>query len=289
MDTKEIIKRVRKIEIKSKMLVDGLVAGAYHSVFKGRGIEFSEVREYMPGDDVRTIDWNVTARLNSPYVKEFIEERDLTVYIMFDGSASGNFGSTKEKRESATELAASIMFAALRNNDNAGMLLFAGKAERFIPARKGRRHVLQMISELLRFQPVSPGTDIAHALKYMNKLAKRRCIIFILSDFLCDMNFQKELRMLARKHEIIALSIGDQRESDMPDVGYIELEDEETGEQILVNTSDKGFRKRYSEIVARQNGRVKAVMKKHGIGLVNLESGKDFERPLVRHFRERRR
>jgi uncharacterized protein (DUF58 family) len=287
--TKEVLKKVRKLEIKSKMLVEGLISGAYHSVFKGRGIEFSEVREYVPGDDVRAIDWNVTARMNMPYVKEFIEERDLIVYILFDASASGNFGSSKEKKEAAIELAASLMFAALRNNDNAGLVLFTDKVEKFVTARKGRRHVLRMLSELLGERAIGRGTDIKAALSFIRKVAKRKSIIFIVSDFMGDINYQKELQMLKAKHDVIAVGISDPRESDIPDIGYIELEDEETGEQVIVNTSDSEFRKRYRAIMQRHVNALKRTMSKYGIGLVPLVSGQDFHTGLARFFRERAR
>jgi len=286
-DTKDILKRVKKLEIKSRMLVEGLISGAYHSVFKGRGIEFSEVREYVPGDDIRAIDWNVTARMNLPYVKEFIEERDLIVYILFDASASGNFGSSKEKKESGIELAASLMFAAQRNNDNVGLVIFTDRVESFIPARKGRRHVLRLLSLLLQSKTLNKGTDIGKALGFIRKIAKKKSIIFIVSDFIADINYRKELQMLKSRHDVIAVGLTDLHESDIPDVGYIEIEDEETGEQIVVNTSDREFRKRYRSIMQRHANALKRTMSGLGIGLVPLISGEDFQMALGRYFKGR--
>jgi uncharacterized protein (DUF58 family) len=288
METLEIIRRVRKIELRNRTLVEGLVAGAYHSIFKGRGIEFSEVREYAAGDDIRAIDWNVTARLNAPYVKEFIEERDLSVYILFDCSSSGSFGSSRQKLETGAELAASLMFAALRNNDNIGLLLFTGKVERFFPARKGKRHVLSLLSNMIKFRPGSDGTDLSHPLRFISRVARKRSIIFIISDFIAPDNYEKELRILKRRHQITAIRIQDPHEAGLPDVGYIELEDEETGEQILVDTSDSGFRERYSKIIAERDSKTFRMMRKAGIDSLQVVSGEDAQGVLCRHFRRRR-
>lgn len=285
-ETKEILKKVKKIEIKTKHLVDGLLQGAYHSIFKGRGIEFSEVREYVPGDDVRTIDWNVTARMNAPFVKEFIEERDLTVYIVLDISASTEFGSEKSKKEAAIELAASLMFAALRNNDRIGLLLFTNEVERFIPARKGKRHALLLIREMVEFQAVSKNTEISSALGFLSRVAKKRGIVFVISDFFSE-NFERELRLLKNKHDVIAVNVNDIREEQIPDIGYIELEDEETGEQLLLDTSDKHFREEYVKSIKKKNNDLKQLLTKLKIDLVQLKSDEPFEIPLRRFFKMR--
>ncbi len=287
---KELLKKVRKIEIRTKHLVDGLLQGAYHSVFRGRGIEFSEVREYVPGDDVRSIDWNVTARMGSPFIKEFIEERDLTVYIVMDISGSGEFGSTKEKKDTAIEICASLFFDALSNNDNVGLCMFTDSVERFMPARKGKRHVLRLIRELVSYSPKSKKTDINKALCFLSGILKKRSIIFIISDFICTTDFQKPLQYLRGKNDVIAVNISDPREGKIPDIGYIELEDEETGEQLLLDTSDEDFRQRYESIVAQMSDDRRKRFSRLKIDLVKIESGEDIALPLRRffHLREKR-
>lgn len=286
MKSKDVLKNIKKIEIKTRYLVEGLLQGAYHSIFKGRGIEFSEVREYAIGDDVRTIDWNVTARMNHPYIKEFIEERDLTIYIIFDVSGSGEFGSSKSKKESAIELCASLMFAALRNNDKVGIALFTDKVERFIYPRKGRKHVLKMIREMIYFKPENKRTDIKNTLDYMSKVIKKRSIIFIVSDFISE-EFSKPLKLLKNKHDIIAINMYDIREIQLPDVGYIELEDEETGEQILVDTSDPEFRAEYAKLADERTKELCQSMKKMKIDMIGIRSGEQFDVPLRKFFIQR--
>ncbi len=285
--TKDILKKIRKIELTTKKLVEGLLQGAYHSVFKGRGIEFSEVREYVPGDDIRTIDWNVTARMNSPFVKEFVEERDLTVYILFDVSASNEFGSKISKKDAATELAASIMFAALKNNDSIGLCLFTEKVEHFVRPRKGRKHVLKLIRDIIYFKPELKGTNIHETLRYISNIIKRRGIIFIISDFFSEKNYLAQLRILKKRHDVIAININDIREKEIPDIGYIELEDEETGEQLLLDTSDPDFRENYLRIVKEENDSVNSMLKKLGVDIVELRSDEAYEVPLRRFFRLR--
>ncbi|MFH1641397.1 MAG: DUF58 domain-containing protein [Nanoarchaeota archaeon] len=286
---KQLLKQVKKIEIKTKHLVDGLLQGAYHSVFKGRGIEFSEVREYVPGDDIRNIDWNVTARMNQPYVKEFIEERDLTVYIVVDVSASNEFGSVKSKKQTAIELCASLMFAALRNNDKAGLCLFSSVVEKFIPPRKGKKHTLRMIREMLYYEPLNKTTDIEAALKYLSHVIKKRSIIFLITDFFAPDNYAKHLKLLKKRHDIIAINVNDIREEVMPDVGYIELEDEETGEQILVNTGDKEFRERYVRLISQKNGQLNSQLRKLKIDVIQLKSDEPYEIPLRKFFKTRQK
>jgi uncharacterized protein (DUF58 family) len=282
--TKEILSTVRTLEISTRRLVDGLLQGAYHSVFKGRGIEFSEVREYAYGDDVRAIDWNVTARFNHPYVKEFIEERDLNVVILFDVSSSAHFGSTKEKKDAAIELAASLMFAALRNNDNIGLLLFSDYPERFIPLRKGKRHVLKLIRELICYQPLHRMSDLHSTLVFTSKVLKKRSIIFIISDFLLPETYQKPLRILKGRHDLICVSMSDIREHELPDIGFVELEDAETGEQMLIDTSQEEFRSTYAKLVKRRNSQFMRMMRSLGVDTIQLRSDEPLEVPVRRFF-----
>ncbi|HZX44402.1 MAG TPA: DUF58 domain-containing protein [Candidatus Nanoarchaeia archaeon] len=287
-ETIEILKKVKKIEIKTKHLVDGLLSGAYHSVFRGRGIEFSEVREYVAGDDIRSIDWSVTARMNHPYVKEFIEERDLTIYIVLDVSASNDFGSEKSKKEAAIELSASLMFAALRNNDKVGLCLFTDKAEKYYSPRKGKTHILRLVRDMIEYNPKSKATGLAETLRFLSKVIKKRSIIFIISDFFTD-SFEKELKILKNKHDVIAINMSDIRESEIPNVGYIELEDEETGEQLLLDTSDKEFRQSYISMMKERNDRLNNMLKKLKIDNIQLKSQEPYEIPLRKFFRLRER
>ncbi|MBD3204431.1 DUF58 domain-containing protein [Candidatus Woesearchaeota archaeon] len=287
-DTKEIIAQVRKIEIKTKHLVDGLIAGNYHSVFKGQGIEFSEIRDYRPGDDIRTIDWKVTARFNHPYIKEFIEERDLRVYFMFDFSASGSFGNLLAKKRKAIEMSSTLMFSAMRNNDNIGLLIFTKEVEKYIPAKKGRRHVLKLISALVSHEPESKETDIKNALSYAANVIKKRSIIFVISDFF-DRDFITPMIILKNRHDVIAVRVNDYREYKIPDIGLIHLEDEETGEQILVDTSDQTFRKRYEKIMTKQKKLIEKSLKKHKIDTVSIVTDEPYDIPLRKFFRLRQK
>ncbi len=285
---KEILRKVKRLEIKTNGPVEGLIAGSYHSVFKGLGIEFSEVREYVPGDDIRSIDWNVTARFDAPSVKEFIEERDLNVYIVFDVSASNDFGCLKTKKDAGFEVAASIMFAALRNNDNIGLCLFTDQVERFIKPRKGRKFVLRLLRELIYFNPGSKGTDLNNVLIHLNRIIKRRSIIFIVSDFFSS-GFEKPLKSLKNKHDVVLINLSDTCEADLPDVGYLLLEDEESGEQILVDTSDKVFRESYLHRVEKENLDLLNKMKKLKIDVVPVNTSEPFHVPLRRFFSMRQR
>lgn len=289
METKQVLKKVRKLEIKTRRLVDGLLQGAYHSIFKGRGIEFSDVREYMQGDDIRTIDWNVTARMNQPYVKEFIEERDLTVMILLDVSGSHEFGSEKSKKWAAAELAASLMFAAMHNNDQVGLALFTDKVEKFIPPRKGKRHVMKLIRDMISHKPESRLTDIGSSIRYVSRIIKKRSIIFIISDFMSEDDYHKPLKMMQNRHDVIAVNLNDLREHEMPDIGYIQLEDEETGEQLMVDTSDPQFREEYSRLTSEHDARLKESFKKMKIDSIDLKSHEPFEVPLKRFFAMRSR
>jgi uncharacterized protein (DUF58 family) len=285
---KKILKSVKRIELNTKNLVDGLLQGSYHSVFKGRGIEFSEVREYVPGDDIRTIDWNVTARMNSPYIKEFIEERDLTLYVLFDISASSDFGSAKEKKELAAEISASLFFSAMRNNDKCGVILFSDEVEKFIPAKKGKEHMMRLIREMIYYKPKKKGTDINKALSFASKIIKKRSIIFIVSDFIAPIN-PKLLRYIKRNNDVIALHLYDNREIEFPDIGFIELEDSETGETIIVNTSDKEFRKNYLTLSKKKKKEIESFFRLNLIDYVPINTDDSFENPLRKFFFNRMR
>jgi uncharacterized protein (DUF58 family) len=283
---KEILKRVRKLEIKTNKPVEGLIAGNYRSVFKGSGIEFSEVREYVPGDDIRSIDWNVTARLNAPFVKEYIEERNLSIYIVFDVSGSGEYGSEKSKKDLGYEIAASIMFAALRNNDSIGLCLFSDHVEKFIPKRPGRKHVLRMLRELVYYEPVSRGTDVEKSLAYLARIVKKRSVIFVVSDCLSG-DFDKPLRHLQSRHDVILINLSDICEQDIPDIGYALIEDEESGEQVLVNTSDPAFRASYAKNANERTRELSAKMKKLRIDKVDVRTDEPFHVPLNRFLKMR--
>ncbi|WP_321428371.1 DUF58 domain-containing protein [uncultured Methanolobus sp.] len=284
---KEIIRQVRKIEISTKQQVDGLIAGNYHSVFKGQGIDFSEIREYRAGDDVRTIDWKVTARFNRPFIKEFVEERDLRVYFAIDVSASGSFGSNISKMQKATEIAASLMFSAMKNNDNVGLFLFTEDVEKHIPARKGRKHVLKLLGTMVSYEPLEKRTDIMKSMESVAKMLKRRSIIFVISDFISD-DFSKPLNIMRNRHDIVALRVMDAREQELPDVGLIELEDEETGEQLLVDTSDEEIRTRYAELVREHNESLQKLFRKMKIDMVDLVTDEPYEVALNKFFKTRK-
>ena len=285
---KEVLKRVKKLEIKTSRLVEGLVSGEYHSVFKGRGIEFAEVRGYVPGDDIRAIDWNVTARFNAPFVKEFIEERDLTLFIVFDVSSSNEFGFERRKKEIGYDIAASLMFAALRNNDRAGLCLFTSEVELFIPPGKGKKHMLKLLRELIYYEPKNRNTDIRAALSYLNNVIKKRSIVFIISDFLAP-DFERPLKQLKNRHDVILVNITDMREAQIPDIGYAFLEDQETGEQMLVDTSDPEFRARYTELVKAKRDAFFARMKRIGVDIIQVNTSEPFYIPLQRFFKMRAR
>lgn len=284
---KEIIRQVRKIEISTKQQVDGLIAGNYHSVFRGQGIDFSEIREYRAGDDIRAIDWKVTARFNRPFIKEFVEERDLRVYFAIDISASGSFGSNISKLQKATEIAASLMFSAMKNNDNVGLFLFTEDVEKYIPARKGRKHVLKLLGTMVSYEPLEKQTDIMKSMESIARMLKRRGIIFIISDFISD-DFSRPLNIMKSRHDIVALRVMDAREQELPDVGLIELEDEETGEQLLVDTSDGEIRMRYAELVREHNESLQKLFRKMKIDMVDLVTDEPYEVALNKFFKTRK-
>jgi len=283
----ELLKRIRQIEIRSRRLVNDLFLGEYLAVFRGRGMEFSEVREYESGDDIRTIDWNVTARLGAPYVKKFVEERELNVVLVVDVSASELFGTGHQtKRELATELAALLSFSAINNNDRVGLVAFSSGIERYVPPAKGTRHVLRLIRELLYLQPSSQGTSIATALDYVSKVLKRRSTVFLISDFL-DRAYTPILRVTARRHDVVAISLIDPRELELPDAGLLELEDAETGDRVLIDSSDPELRRRYQESARAQRDERDRLLASLNIDHVALRTDRSYVEPMIVFFRRR--
>ena len=290
MDTPaDILKKIRALEIKTKGLVQTVFAGDYHSVFKGRGMNFDEVREYQPGDEIRAIDWNVTARLGTAFVKKFTEERELTVLLVVDVSASGNFGSVSQsKRELAAEVACLIAFSAIRNNDKVGLLLFTDSVELYIPAKKGRSHTLRLIREILFFEPQGRGTDPALALNYLNRVITRRAVVFFISDFQTG-DFSRELTISGRRHDFIAVHVQDERERVLPNVGIITLEDAETGEQIEINTADRSTRAHFSQLAEAQATDLTRTLRRNNIDTITLQTGRDYLPGLRSFFKQRER
>jgi uncharacterized protein (DUF58 family) len=292
MDTKEILRKVRQIEIRIRGVVNEVFAGEYHSVFKGRGMEFAEVREYQTGDDVRSIDWNVSARMNHPYVKVYDEERELTVMILFDASSSESFGSRSQmKGDLAIEISALLASSAIRNNDKVGLIIFSDKIEKFVVPRKGRKHVFRVIRELLYFASSSEvksstQTDIAAALEYMNQILKRRATVFLISDFLAE-GFERDLQIANRRHDLVAIRLIDPLEEQLPSVGLIELEDVETGETVLVDTSYDEIRETVTENVMTQKGVLEKMFKSIGIDFIDIYTHQSYVKPLTRFFRVR--
>ena len=288
METSELLKRVRKIEIKTRGLSKNIFAGEYHSAFKGRGMTFSEVREYQYGDDIRNIDWNVTARHNRPYVKIFEEERELTVMLMIDVSASRNFGTiSKLKKNQITEIAAVLAFSAIQNNDKIGVIFFSDKIEKFIPPKKGRTHILHIIRELIDFYPEDKQTDIEQALEYMTNSIKKRCTCFVISDFIDEHDFAHALAIANRKHDVVALRVYDPRENQLPPVGMMYLRDAETGEQMWVDTSDKKLMEAYEKYAFVREKELDAIFKRSGVDVANIRSDEDYVRALITLFKKR--
>ncbi len=287
VETSELLKQVRKIEIKTKGLSQNIFAGEYHSAFKGLGMTFAEVREYQYGDDVRSIDWNVTARLGHPYVKVFEEERELTVMLLIDVSGSRDFGTiSKMKKDIFTEVAATLAFSTIQNNDKIGVIFFSDKIEKFIPPKKGRKHVLHIIRELIDFKPDSNKTDIAGALRYLTNVIRKKSTAFIISDFIDD-NFEKELQIANRKHDVVALQVYDIREAEMPNVGLIKLKDAETNERIWVDTSDRRLRTAYRNNWGEKQLALQKTFLKSGIDWVTMSTSEDYVRALMKLFRQR--
>lgn len=291
MISTELMKKIRRIEIRTRRLVNDSYAGEYHSIFKGRGMEFDEVRLYQPGDEIRTIDWNVTARMGQPYVKRYVEERELTVMLVVDASASENFGSVNQfKRELAAELTAVLSFAATTNNDKVGLLIFTDQIELYIPPRKGRRHVLRLIRELLAFEPARKGTDIKMALEKVNQILKRRSIIFIVSDFLADPEgFRQALAITNRRHDVIAVDLLDPLETNMADVGVLALEDPETGDVLWVDTSNRQWRELYQRQANQWLDDKQRIFRRAKVDHITIGTDEDYTRPLTSFFQRRAR
>ena len=287
METSELLKKVRKIEIKTRGLSKNIFAGEYHSAFKGRGMTFAEVREYQYGDDIRSIDWNVTARFGHPYIKVFEEERELTVVLLIDVSGSREFGTvTQLKKDIFTEVAATLAFSTIQNNDKIGVIFFSDKIEKFIPPKKGKKHVLHIIRELIDFQPESRKTDIGGALRYFTNAIKKSSTAFIISDFI-DKNFERDLMIANRKHDIVALQVFDIRETEIPNVGMIKLKDAETGERIWVDTSDKRLRTTYKHSWGEGQLALQKSFTKSGVDLVSMSTSDDYVRVLMKLFKMR--
>jgi uncharacterized protein (DUF58 family) len=289
---KELLKTVRRIEISVRGVLDTVMAGAYHSSFKGNGMEFAEVREYVAGDDVRSIDWNVTARTGTPFIKKFVEERELTVLLVVDASASADFGSGRRmKGEIMATISALLSFAAIRNNDKVGLLVCTDEVELVIPPSKGRKHVLRLVRELLYFKPQRPGTSLANALQYAGRILNRRAVVIVLSDFM-DQGYEKAFKVLRRRHDVLALSVSDPRERELPDAGFVALEDPENGETVLVDCGDPVFRASYARLANEQNKRLTDSFKRMSVDLVPLPirpDDKDTLAPLLNYFRRRAR
>jgi uncharacterized protein (DUF58 family) len=286
---RDIVRQVRRLQLRARRAVEDLLGGEYHSVFKGMGIAFEEVREYQPGDDIRTIDWNVTARMGHPFIKRFVEERELTVLLLVDGSGSQQFGTRlQQKREVAAELAAVLAFSAITNNDKVGLISFTDRVERFIPPRKGTRHVLRLIRDVLFFQPQGHGTCLREALDYANRVLHRRSILFLLSDFL-DRGYEKALKRSGRRHDLIAVRIGDLREEAMPASGLVELEDAETGRRLLLDTFSSPVRAAYAEAAQKRREALRQLARSSRVDLIEVSTDGGHLDALVRFFQMRER
>ncbi|RKG83887.1 DUF58 domain-containing protein [Corallococcus terminator] len=286
---KDLIRRIRKLEIRTRKVVSDMLAGQYHSVFKGRGMAFSEVRQYQPGDEIRFIDWNVTARMNEAFIKVFTEERELTVMLLVDVSASNEFGSKdRTKAEVAAEVAAQIAFSAIANNDRVGLILFSDRVEKVVPPRKGRTHVLRLVSDILTFKPKGRGTDLAAGLTYLTQVAKRKAVTFLVSDFLAT-GYEKPLRLVGRKHDLVPVVIEDPLEQVFPRHGLVEMEDPETGERFVVDTSSPSVRGRFSRAMQAQRDERRKLFRKLELDHVELRAGDDHGKALAQFFRARAR
>jgi uncharacterized protein (DUF58 family) len=289
MIPKEVLKKIRRIEIRTKKLVNDLFSGEYHSSFKGQGMEFEEVRQYEPGDDIRLIDWNVTARTGYPHIKKFREERELSVVLLVDASSSGQFGTRERfKNEIAAELSALLAFSAIKNNDKVGMIIFTDSIEKFIPPQKGRAHVLRLIREILYFKPTGRGTDIGGALEYFNRVIKRRSVVFLISDFLSE-GFYKPLQIANNKHDIIAVKITDPRETGFDSIGLIELEDAETGEVYMIDTASKEFRREFAARAQEDTFNLKKGFQLINLDFINIRTDQSYIIPLINFFKMRGR
>jgi uncharacterized protein (DUF58 family) len=289
MIPKEVLKKVRRIEIRTKRLVNDLFSGEYHSTFKGQGMEFEEVREYQPGDDIRLIDWNVTARTGHPYIKKFREERELSVVLLVDASSSGKFGTRERfKSEMAAELCALLAFSAIKNNDKVSLIIFTDQVEKFVPPKKGRAHVLRLIREILYFEPKGVGTNIAGAIEHFNRVIKRKSVVFLISDFLSE-GFYKPIQIVNNKHDVIAVKISDPRETEFEDFGLVELEDTETGETLLVDTSSRAFRREFAARAQEDYTALKRGFQLINLDFINIRTDQSYIVPLINFFRMRER
>lgn len=288
METSEILRKVRQVEIKSRGLSNHVFAGRYHSAFKGRGMSFSEVREYQVGDDVRGIDWNVTARFNKPYIKVFEEERELTVLLMIDVSGSLEFGTvTQTKRDLVTEIAATLAFSAMQNNDKIGVIFFSDRIEKFIPPKKGRKHVLYVLRELINFTPISRKTDLRLALEHLTNLMKRRCTAFILSDFLVQSDFKNALTIANRKHDVMAIQVYDKRVCELPDVGLMRVKDAESGQECWIDTSSSSVRNAHRQWWEKQQEALNEVLNRSKVDSVSIRTDHDYVKALMNLFAQR--
>lgn len=288
MDSNELLKKIRRIEIKSRGLSQNIFAGEYHTAFKGRGVIFSEVREYQWGDDIRDIDWNVTARHNKPFVKVYEEERELTLMLLIDVSGSRNFGAVGgEKKEMMAEIAATLAFSSIQNNDKVGVIFFSDKVEKFIPPKKGRKHILLIIREILDFNPQGSLTDINLALEYMTNVIKKRCTAFLISDFIDDHDYAHTMTIANRKHDLVAVQVYDKRDAQMPDVGLVKMQDSETGEQFWVDTSSKKIRNLYGKAWYARQQKLNHVSRKSGVDVASISTDEDYVKALLSLFKSR--
>jgi len=283
----EILKKIRQIQIRTTHMVSDLFAGQYHSVFKGQGMEFQEVREYLPGDDIRTIDWNVTARMGHPYIKKYVEERELTVMLLVDISGSNDFGSTSQvKRDLVAEVAAVLAFSAIQNNDRVGLILFSDEVEHFLPPRKGTRHVLRVIRDVLYFKPKKTGTSLATAMHFLNNVCSRKSVAFLVSDYI-DFNFEAALAVSAKRHDLISVLVRDQRERALVAAGLIEWEDAESGRRVLIDTSNPSTRRLFEESHARNQKLLMETLRSRGVDVIELTAGQPYAAELIRFFKKR--
>ncbi len=288
MDANELLKKIRKIEIKTRGLSQNIFAGEYHSAYKGRGVIFSEVREYVPGDDVRDIDWNVTARQNKPFVKVYEEERELTVMLLVDVSGSRSFGAVGEaKMEKMAEIAATLAFSSIQNNDKVGMIMFSDKIEKFIPPKKGRKHILLLIREIINYQPENEGTDIDRALRFLTHAIKKRTAAFLISDMIDTHDYTQSLMIASRKHDLVTLQVYDKRDCEMPNIGLVKMRDLETGETAWIDTSSKSVRKTYAKAWYDRQQWITSVMTKSGVDMTSIATDEDFVKALLGMFRRR--
>lgn len=285
----DILKKIRRIDIRTRHMVNDVLGGQYESVFKGQGMEFEEVREYQPGDEIRSIDWNVTARMGRPFLKKYVEERELTVMLLLDASASTTFGSVKQRKgELSAELCAVIAFSAIKNNDKVGLIIFTDRIEKYVPPQKGRRHVLRVISEALSFEPGGRGTDIAAALEYLNRVTIRRTVAFLISDFLAA-DYERPLQIANRRHDVIALTITDPRELELPNVGILELEDAETGEKIQIDTKVRRVREAFQRLASEKAQQKSRILRSANVDTIDVFTDKPYIEPLLKFFRMRER